>query len=89
MSTLEATIDYRRLLLKEIKGLSSIELEKLYRAMVFLKEEFLASDEARYRTESWIRAEREATEAHRRGGLKSYANVDAMMGDILSETEAR
>jgi len=50
--------------------------------VVLLKEEFIAPDEARYHTESWIQAEQEATEAYRQGGLKAYASVDEMMDDI-------
>ena len=55
--------------------------------MVFLKEKFIVSDEARYYTSSWIKAEQEATLAHERGGLQSYASVDEMMDAILSEPE--
>jgi len=84
---MSVTIDYRQQLLEEISNLSPQELEKIYQVVVFLKEEFIAPDEARYYTESWIQAEREATEAHRQGGLKAYASVDEMMDDILSETE--
>jgi hypothetical protein len=84
---MSTTIDYRQQLLEEIRGLSPRELEKIYRAVVFLKEEFIVSDEARYYTEAWIQAEQEATEAYRQGGLKVYASVDEMMDDILSETE--
>jgi hypothetical protein len=52
--------------------------------VIFVRDEFIdLSGEERYRTESWIQAEREATEAHRRGGLKFYDSVDAMMDDIL------
>lgn len=84
---MSAVIDYRQRLLEELRGLSPPELEKIYRAVVFLKEEFIEPDEARYYTESWIKAEQEATEAHARGGLKAYASVDEMMDDILAENE--
>jgi len=84
---MSTTIDYRQQLLEEIRWLSAQELEKIYRAVVFLKEEFIVSDEARYYTEAWIQAEQEATEAYRQGELKAYASVDEMMDDILSETE--
>jgi len=84
---MSVTIDYRQQLLEEISNLSPQELEKIYRVVVFLKEEFIAPDEARYYTESWMQAEQEATEAYRQGGLKAYASVDEMMDDILSETE--
>jgi hypothetical protein len=80
-------IDYRQRLLEELSDLSPQELEKIYRAVVFLKGEFIAPDEARYYNESWIKAEQEATEAHARGGLKAYASVDKMMDDILAEAE--
>ena len=72
---MSTTIDYRQQLLEEISGLSPQELEKIYRAVVFLKEEFIAPDEARYYTESWVQAEQEATEAHERGGLPRFHSV--------------
>jgi len=80
-------IDYRQRLLEETSDLSPLEMEKIYQAVVFLKEKFILSDEARYYTPSWIEAEREATAAHERGGLKAYSSVDEMMDAILSETE--
>lgn len=83
---MSTTTDYRQRLLDEINSLSPREVEKIYRAVVFLKEEFLASSEARYYTESWIQAEREATEAHRQGGLKRYAGVDEMLDDISKKS---
>ena len=85
--TMSITIDYRQRLLDEISGLSPRELEKIYRVVVFLKEEFMASGEARYYTEPWIQAEQEATEAYRQGGLKSYADIDEMLDDILAEVD--
>ena len=69
------TVDYRQRLVEEISGLSPRELEKIYRAVVFLKQEFITPDEARYYTESWIQAEQEATEAHPRGGLPRFHSV--------------
>ena len=85
---MSTTVDYRQRLLDEISGLSPREMEKIYRAVVFLKEEFLASSEARYYTEPWIQAEQEATAAYRQGGLKRYTDVDEMLDNILSETES-
>ena len=82
------TIDYRQRLLEETSDLSPVELEKIYQAVVFLKEKFILSDEARYHTSSWIQAEREATAVHERGGLTAYASVDEMMDAILVETES-
>ena len=72
---MSVTIDYRQQLLEEISDLSPQELEKIYRVVVFLKGEFMAPDEARYYTESWIQAEQEATEAHKRGGLPRFHSV--------------
>ena len=72
---MSVTTDYRQQLLEEISDLSPQELEKIYQVVVFLKEEFMAPDEARYHTESWIQAEREATEAHKRGGLPRFHSV--------------
>jgi hypothetical protein len=83
------TIDYRQQLLEEIEGLSDRELEKIYRIVTLLRHEFLEEDdEARYYTDSWIQAEREATEAHQRGGLKAYDSVDEMT-DALQGTNNR
>jgi O-phosphoseryl-tRNA(Cys) synthetase len=80
------TIDYRQQLLEEIEGLSDRELEKIYKIVILLRHEFLEEDdEARYHTDSWIQAEREATEAYQRGGLKAYDSVDEMM-DALQGT---
>jgi hypothetical protein len=79
-------IDYKQQLLEEMEGLSERDWEKLYRVLTVIRDEFLeVDDEARYYTESWIAAEREATEAYKRGGLKAYESVDEMMDDILSE----
>ena len=82
------TIDYKQQLLEEIESLSDRELEKVYKIVLLIRHEFLEEDdEARYYTDSWIQAEREATEAYRRGGLKAYDSVDEMMDDILSEPD--
>ena len=72
---MSVTTDYRQQLLEEISDLSPRELERIYRVVVLLKEEFMAPDEARYYTESWIQAEREATEAYGRGGLPRFHSV--------------
>lgn len=69
---MSTTIDYRQQLLEEVRDLSAQELEKIYRAVVFLKEEFIAPDEARYYTESWMQAEQEATEAYQQGGCLAF-----------------
>ena len=85
------TVDYRQRLLEEISGLSPRELEKIYRAVVFLKQEFIAPDEARYYTESWSEAEQEATEAYARGGLPRFHSVRELAEYIeadVEETEA-
>ena len=85
------TVDYRQRLLEEINGLSPRELEKIYRAVVFLKQEFIAPDETRYYTESWIEAEQEATEAYARGDLPRFHSVRELAEYIeadVDETEA-
>jgi len=46
-----------------------------------------ADDEARYYTESWIAAEREATEEYRRGGLKRFKSVKEMADYIEAGIE--
>ena len=81
------SIDYRQQLIEEISDLSPQELAKIYRVVMLLKKEFIVSDEARYYTESWVQAERDATEEYQQGELKVYSNVDDMMDDILSEAQ--
>ncbi|MCX6028004.1 MAG: hypothetical protein NT169_01725 [Chloroflexi bacterium] len=71
-------IDYRQRLLEETSDLSPLEMEKIYQAVVFIKEKFLSADETRYYTPSWIEAEREATAAHARGGLPRFHSVREM-----------
>jgi hypothetical protein len=76
-------MDYKQLLMDELEGLSDRDLEKIYKIVSILRYEFLGVDEeARYYTESWIEAEREATEAYKRGDFKVYHSVDEMMNDI-------
>ena len=81
------TVDYRQRLLEEINGLSPQELEKIYRAVVFLKQEFIDPDEARYYTESWTQAEQEATEAHARGGLPRFHSVRELAEHIEADVD--
>ena len=72
-------IDYKQRLLTEIDDLPQDELERIYKMVVFIRDEFIdMSGEERYYTESWIKAEREATEAYRRGGLKRFKSVREM-----------
>jgi hypothetical protein len=77
-------VDYRQRVDDELDDMSPSELEKVYRAILFLKEEFFDTGEGRYYTDSWTRAEQEATEAYQQGNLKAYESVDEMMDDILS-----
>jgi len=82
------TADFKQKLWAEIEQLSPDDLERLYKLVVLVKDEFIdVAGEDRYLTESWQQAEREATEAYRQGGLKAYVSVDAMMDDILAETD--
>ena len=82
------SIDYRQRLLDETSDLSPYEMQKIYETVVFLKEKFIFADEARYDTPSWIEAEREATEAYKRGEIKRFHTlreaadyIEAGMGD--------
>jgi len=81
-------IDYKQQLLEEMEGLSDSAWEKLYKVLTVIREEFLeADDEARYYTESWIAAEREATEEYKRGGLRSFKSVQEMADYIEAGIE--
>jgi len=84
---MSTTVDYRQRLLEEINGLSPQELEKIYRVVVLLKEEFMAPGEAHYYTEPWVQAEKEATEAHRRGGLPRFHSVRELAEYIEADVD--
>ncbi len=85
-------IDYRQLLIDELEDLSDQDVERIYKVVSVLRNEFLAmddiDDEARYRTESWIEAEREATEAYKRGDVKRFKSVQEMADYIEANIEA-
>jgi hypothetical protein len=84
------TIDYKQRLLAEVEDLPPDELEKIYKMVVFVRDQFIdMSGEERYYTESWIEAEREATEAYKRGGLKRFKSVQEMADYIEDGIEAR
>ena len=84
------TIDYKQRLLAEIEDLPPDELERIYKMVVFVCEQFIdMSGEERYYTEAWIKAEREATEAYKRGGLKRFKSVQEMADYIEAGIEAR
>jgi hypothetical protein len=75
--------DYRQKLLDETAGLSDREREKLYRIITVIRHEPLEEDdEARYRTPSWMAAEREATEAYRQGRPERFQSVREMAEHI-------
>jgi hypothetical protein len=84
---MSTVIDYRQQLLKEIEALSPREVEKIYQMVIFLKEEFIEPDEARYHTPAWIHAEQEATEAYARGGLPRFHSVRELAEHIESGIE--
>lgn len=81
-------IDYKQRLLTEIDDLPPDELERIYKVVVFIRDEFIdMSGEERYYTESWIKAEREATEAYKQGGLKRFKSVREMADYIEAGIE--
>jgi hypothetical protein len=83
------TAELKRRMLDEIEHLTPDELERVYRLILFVKDEFIdLSGEERYLTASWQQAEREATEAYREGGLPAYDSVDQMMDAILADADA-
>ena len=81
------TIDYRQQLLQELNGLSPLEIEKIYHMVVFIKQEFLAVDEARYTTPGWIQAEQEATEAYIQGHTHRFSSVRELAEHIESQPD--
>ncbi len=82
------TADFKQKLWAEIEQLSPDEAERIYKLVMLVKDEFIdTADEGRNETEGWQQAEREATEAYQKGGLKAYAGVDEMVDDILADTD--
>ncbi|MEJ5308270.1 MAG: hypothetical protein WHX52_00740 [Anaerolineae bacterium] len=81
---MQTTIDYRQQLLREIDTLPPRALEKIYQMVVFLKEEFIEPDEARYNTPSWIQAEQAATSAYAQGKVSRFSSVREMAEYIES-----
>jgi len=81
------TIDYRQQLLKEIDTLPPRALEKIYQMVVFLKEEFIEPDEARYSTPSWIQAEQAATAAYTQGKISRFNSVREL-AEYIESAEA-
>jgi len=81
-------IDYKQRLLAEVDDLPPGELERIYKMVVFIRDEFIdMSGEERYYTESWIKAEREATEAYKQSGLKRFKSVREMADYIEAGIE--
>jgi hypothetical protein len=78
--------DFKQKLYAEIEKLSPDELERIYKLVVLVKNEFIdITDEECYLTDSWQQAEQEITKAYLQGGLKTYDTVDEMLSDILAE----
>jgi hypothetical protein len=58
--------------------------------VVLVRDEFIdLSGEERYNTESWIEAEREATEAYRKGGLPRFSSVAELVAHIEANIRDR
>jgi hypothetical protein len=83
---MEQVIDYKQRLLDEIEDLAPEELEKIYKMVVLVRDEFIdLSGEERYNTEAWIEAEQEATEAYRKGGLPRFSSVVELAAHIEAD----
>ena len=79
-------LDYKQKLLEELDQLTPEELQRIYKLIVLIKDEFLdLSGEERYYTPSWQEAEREATEEYRKGNLKRFESVQEMADYIEAE----
>lgn len=81
-------VDYKQRLLEETGDLSNEDWEKIYRIVSVIRQEFLEDDEARYRTPSWMAAEREATEAYREGRLKRFRSVRELADYVEGEAQS-
>jgi hypothetical protein len=85
---MQAVVDLKRQVWDEIEQLTPDELERVYKLILLVKDEFLdVSGDERYLRPSWQQAEQEASEAHRKGGLPAYDSVDEMMDAILSDVD--
>jgi len=84
----DVTADLKARLIAEIEELSPEDLRKIYLVVATIKDVFVdQEDEARYYTESWQQAEREAAEAYRQGGLPSFDTVADLMNYIEAGIE--
>ncbi len=68
--------------------MSGVELEKIYKMFMLIKNEFINEGEVRYYTKGWIDAEKEATEAHKKGDLKSFDSVKDLSDFIEDNVES-
>lgn len=82
------TLTYRERFINEVNQMSGIELEKIYKMLMFIKNEFIDEGESRYYTKGWIDAEKEATEAYKKGGLESFDSVKELSDFIESNVES-
>jgi hypothetical protein len=81
------TADLKQKVWAEIENLPPDELERMYRLILLVKDEFIdVTGEERYLSAGWRQVEQEASDGYQRGGLRVYDNVDAMMDDILADS---
>jgi hypothetical protein len=55
--------------------MSEVELEKVYKILKVIKDEFIDEGESRYYTKGWIEAEKEADAVYKKGALKKFNSV--------------
>ncbi|MBU0566962.1 hypothetical protein KKC52_02775 [bacterium] len=78
MSVRLQTITCKERLMNEVNQMSEIESEKIYKMVMFVKNEFIDEGESRYYTKGWIDAEQEATESYKKGGLQVFDSVEEL-----------
>lgn len=75
-------ISYKNKLIEEINKMSERERGKFYKVLKLLKSEFINIQESRYYTKEWIDAEKEASEAYKKGNLKVFNSVKELSNYI-------
>ncbi|MDI6794361.1 MAG: hypothetical protein QME81_16100 [bacterium] len=82
------TITCKERFMNEINLMSEIELEKIYKMVMFVKNEFIDEGESRYYTKGWIDAEKEATEIYKKGDLIAFDSVRGLSDFIEDNIES-
>lgn len=81
------TITCKERFMNEVNQMSEVEVEKIYKMVMLVKNEFIDEGESRYYTKGWIYAEKEATEIYKKGDLTAFDSVGKLSDFIEDNIE--